>query len=177
MNRQFVRDLNISITKLLMLIVLLSVVGCAPSIQRVGYIEIQTKESPNCDVSILKQDESQNIKGIEIGSIRIKDSGFSVSCGEREVISILKKEACTQGANFVYITSETMPSMFGSSCYQVSADLYKLDSTSSNVASKMNGDPEDTPNYEKNDSNPILTVVGFIGGFVIGYALVTILLN
>lgn len=177
MQMQLERKRMKSITKILLPIILMSIVGCAPSINRVGYTEIQTKETPNCDVTIQKQDESQNIKGTEIGTIRIEDSGFSVSCGESDVISILKKEACAQGANYVYITTETMPSMFGSSCYQVSADLYKMDSKSTKAMRNENNDSGKESNHAKNEASPVLTVVGFIGGFVIGYALVTILLN
>jgi len=70
-----------------------------------------------------------------------------------------------------------MPSMFGSSCYQVSADLYKLDSTSVSSVSNDQTDLNKASSRDTSKSNPVLTVVGFIGGFAIGYLLVTILLN
>jgi hypothetical protein len=177
MHKHLQTQIKTTFQQIALAFIILTLFGCAPSIKRIGYTEIQTKQQNICDVSIIKQTENENNIGTSIGSIRIEDSGFSLNCGENEVISILKAEICSQGGNVVYITDETQPSLFGSSCYQVSADLYKSDLKKVHNDINEQIDTNKTILKPVNKSNPALTVLGFAGGFVLGYVLVTILLN
>ena len=53
------------------------------------------------------------------------DSGFTTTCSEADAIALLKKEACSVGANLVNITKESRPDM-GSSCYRCEAGFFKI---------------------------------------------------
>ncbi len=161
----------------MVVILAMAITGCAPSIHRGDYTEIKTKESPICEVNILKPNDYKNMAGSRIGEIKIEDSGFSINCGENEVFDILKKEACSQAANYVYITSEKEPSVWGSSCYQVSAELYRNNGNTINAVKDENAKTDNDSNKANEDGSPVLTVLGFVGGFAVGYILVTLLLN
>jgi hypothetical protein len=57
----------------------------------------------------------------EIGQVRISDTGFSTDCDSLTVISRIKHEARKAGGNAVLITEHRKPSIWGSSCHQMTA--------------------------------------------------------
>lgn len=62
---------------------------------------------------------------IKVGEVRLSDSGFSISCNEKDALAILKDEACALKANLVVITNEKRPDLW-SSCYRCKAEFYRL---------------------------------------------------
>lgn len=57
----------------------------------------------------------------ELGQVRISDSGFSTNCDSLAVINLIKNEARKAGGNAVLVTEHRKPSVFGSSCHQMTA--------------------------------------------------------
>ncbi|MDR3140485.1 MAG: hypothetical protein LBU37_01965 [Tannerellaceae bacterium] len=62
-----------------------------------------------------------------LGTVKIDDSGFSTNCGLDVVIDKAKTEARKIGGNAIKITKHTPPSIWGSSCHQITADILKVD--------------------------------------------------
>jgi hypothetical protein len=60
-----------------------------------------------------------------IGKTEIGDSGFTTNCGLDVVIEKAKNEARKIGANAIVITQHVLPSVWGSSCHRIKADLVK----------------------------------------------------
>lgn len=61
-----------------------------------------------------------------IGQVRIGDSGLSTNCGYDMVIDKAKLEARNAGGNAIKITEHTPPSMMGSSCHRIKANILKV---------------------------------------------------
>ncbi|HSQ43252.1 MAG TPA: hypothetical protein VLM37_13310 [Fibrobacteraceae bacterium] len=101
--------------------------GCAPGIKRIDYAPEAPQADSTIPVSIIKG--TTHVAGglTCVGTTKIYDKGFSFFCGQDEVEKKLREEAHRQGANLVVIQEETQPSFLGSSCYQVTAGLYRID--------------------------------------------------
>ncbi|HNW51040.1 MAG TPA: hypothetical protein PKH79_08160 [Prolixibacteraceae bacterium] len=63
----------------------------------------------------------------ELGVVKIGDTGFTTNCGYTEVIEKAKTEARSVGGNALKITKHTLPSVWGSSCHQITATILKVD--------------------------------------------------
>jgi hypothetical protein len=62
----------------------------------------------------------------EIGQVRISDTGFSTNCDSLTVINRIKNEARKAGGNAVLITKHKKPSVWGSSCHQMTATVMNV---------------------------------------------------
>ena len=158
---------------LLVLFIFMS--SCSHKINRIGYSEQPFNPSGICDV-VIQKDEGVEIKQNKIlGTIKLMDSGFSTACNELDAIEILKKEACSIGGNLVNITKESRPN-FRSSCYQCTADIYKIgkDSLNTKIQTISNYDSHKTMERVEEDKKRNRTVfwTSFAVGFVIGFILV-----
>ncbi len=76
-------------------------------------------------VLVLQKEDSFNNDGIEIGSIRSGDNGFSSGCTYYEVIDKLKQIARDNGANLIKITEHKSPDNW-STCVRLKAKIYKV---------------------------------------------------
>jgi len=149
--------------------------SCSHRIGRIGYSEKPLDPSSTCDVIIQKElniDETTNQK---IGSVKLKDSGFSTACNELDAIAILKKEACSIGGNLVNIVEETRPNLM-SSCYQCTADIYKIASDSLAKKILVINEYDSKKAVERVDEdkkrNRTIFWTSFAVGFVIGFIIV-----
>lgn len=61
-----------------------------------------------------------------IGQIRIGDSGFSINCGYDKVIQEAKFEARKIGGNAIKILEHKRPSVVGSSCHRIKANILRI---------------------------------------------------
>ncbi len=149
--------------------------SCSHKVNRIGYSEKPLDLSTTCDVVIQKNDSIIGKQYEKLGSIKLKDSGFSTSCNELDAIAILKKEACSIGGNLINIIEEKRPS-FASSCYQCTADIYRIHSDSLAVKVQESGeyDSYETMDRVKQDKkrNQAIFWTSFAVGFVIGFILV-----
>jgi hypothetical protein len=91
--------------------------------------------SINKNYAVLDYREDVRVFGVEetgpddaelLGTVKIGDSGFSTNCGLDVVIDKAKTEARKIGGNAIKITKHTPPSIWGSSCHQITADILKV---------------------------------------------------
>lgn len=108
------------------LIVCLFFTGCKHQISRINY-NVNTKSSSyvNCNIPIKKFETISDSVATKIGTIKLSDSGFSISCSEADAVVILEKEGCALHADFINITKETRSDK-ESNCYRCRADFYKF---------------------------------------------------
>ena len=64
-----------------------------------------------------------------IGTLSIKDAGATLNCDSATVFDLAKIEAGQSGGNALLITKHTRPSIFGSSCHQISGFILKIPDT------------------------------------------------
>lgn len=62
-----------------------------------------------------------------IGKTKIGDSGFTTNCGFEVMLNLAIKEARKNGANSLQITSHILPSVYGSSCHRIRANLLRIE--------------------------------------------------
>ena len=167
--------MRLNINRSILLGLSVFIIGCAPSIKRSGYNDISVENNVECDVSIEKSSAAAEPKGYSIGLIKVRDTGFSINCGYDDVITILKNEACKQQANYVYIRKEKYPSFFGSSCYRVEAELYKVTPENITKIQTAQNEKEESKKVDKNGRNTVLLILGYTVGLIGGFVLVTLL--
>lgn len=109
---------------LLYVILCFAVTGCSYKVTRAAYVELPAT-SKTCDVKLVKNYAFQDSAVTQLGKIGLHDSGITTTCSETDAIALLKKEACSLGADIVNITKEVRPDM-GSSCYRCEAGFYKI---------------------------------------------------
>jgi hypothetical protein len=111
-------------------------VGCAPSLQRQGYVVTPSQQARDCEVVITKQEDfhSENFK--VLGTMRVADAGLSTNCSEHDVLAILRTEACKLGAQAIVLRDIKRPGLT-SSCYRVTADFVSLVDTTQILSSEL----------------------------------------
>ena len=101
-------------------------IGCSHTIRREYSISnLSGIPKENCHVEFYMEMPADNTTFEIVGRIKLGDSGFSMTCSEADALAILRKEACTLGADIVNITEESRPD-FWSSCYRADAVFYRL---------------------------------------------------
>ncbi len=98
--------------------------SCAPTISTTS-LQNYNQLNPQDDVTVYQMGDNlpQDLK--IIGRTEIGDSGFTVNCGLDIIIEKAKTEARKIGANALVITKHILPSIWGSSCHRINADLAK----------------------------------------------------
>lgn len=153
---------------LIVSLILFSLVSCSHRIVRTGY---QNLNDTLCDIPILKSLPS-NDSISSIGEIKLGESGFSVNCNEADAILILKKEACSIHADFIFITQEKRPDAW-STCYRCNAVFYKYKDGFNKPVIHYNNDSNairDRVNKDKN-TNMITLFVSLVIGYALGLML------
>lgn len=64
---------------------------------------------------------------LEIGIVKIDDTGFTTNCGWEEVIEYAKMEARKAGGNALKITDHIPPNIFVSTCHRITAKILWVD--------------------------------------------------
>lgn len=59
-----------------------------------------------------------------LGSVKISDTGFSTKCSYAEVIKDVEQQARSMGGNLIVIKEHKEPSVLGSTCHRIKADVY-----------------------------------------------------
>lgn len=146
--------------------------SCSHKVVRTGY-QKQMVESEDCQVLITK-DAAILDRATKVGNIRLGESGFSVTCSEEKALEILKREACSIGAEAVLITSEKRPD-FISTCYRCEATFLDVKGdfmSEKQEAERLNSDTVVDDSF-KEKANPLAVLGGILGGiagFIIGYS-------
>ncbi|GHV59489.1 hypothetical protein FACS1894182_13650 [Bacteroidia bacterium] len=106
--------------------VLLVFIACSPKISTIvnkNYAALDYLE----DVYVFGVEEPAPANAESLGVVKIGDSGFSANCDWDVVIDKAKLEARKIGGNALKITKHTPPSIFGSSCHQITADILRVE--------------------------------------------------
>ena len=77
-------------------------------------------------VIVLQLNESPPENAALIGGVKVGDSGFTTNCGYEVIMGKAKMEARKLGGNVLKITDHSPPNLFGSSCHQIKAKIYKV---------------------------------------------------
>lgn len=143
-----------------------TLIGCAPSIHREGYaLNENVNAITDCKIIVTS---NQNYKGKIIGKIKIGDSGLSTKCSESDALNIIKNEGCQIGADVAILSDIKQPDLM-SSCYRVTGEFIKLDS--SKIEAKENQEySQKSVAVRENKSNE-LQILGYILGFAVGFSI------
>jgi hypothetical protein len=82
------------------------------------------------DVTVVNIDEKVSIYAIEIGTVKVKDNGLTIKCNYGLVIEIAKTQARIAGGDILKIVKHSKPNILGSSCHQIEAKIFKIDTLS-----------------------------------------------
>ncbi|WP_400193195.1 hypothetical protein [Hymenobacter sp. B81] len=74
---------------------------------------------------VLKEGEVFDVQGQELGDIRIKDTGFTLSCNYDKVVALAVTRARQMGANVLWIYEHRLPST-RSTCHQIRAKAMRV---------------------------------------------------
>lgn len=78
------------------------------------------------EVVVLTESEVVPDQAELIGSIKVGDNGFSTNCSYEQVLELAKMEARKAGGNLLKITEHQLPTLMGSSCHQIKADILRV---------------------------------------------------
>ncbi|WP_140485982.1 hypothetical protein [Flavobacterium sp. GSA192] len=98
--------------------------SCSPRITPT----IISKQNPISDdtyILVLNKDDDFKNDGIQIGTIKSTDKGFSTHCSFDEIIEQYKKICRENGANIIKINEHKVPDL-KSSCDRIEATIYKV---------------------------------------------------
>lgn len=110
---------------LITILLSLSLNSCKSRIKRnitKHYAPIDYKQ----DILIIGQTESMPENTEIIGLIKIGDTGFTAKCDYGTVINTARMEARKVGGNAIKIIEHKPPSMFGSSCHRITAQILRI---------------------------------------------------
>ncbi|HPH47721.1 MAG TPA: hypothetical protein PLJ60_20515 [Chryseolinea sp.] len=92
----------------------------------------------DAEVIVLSLEEDIPPSAIDIGTVKIGDTGFTTNCGWNVIIEKAKMEARKSGGNVLKITEHIPPSTFGSSCDRIVAKILKIENPDELVKLKEN---------------------------------------
>ena len=173
-----------------LVVVILSTVGCAASVNRIGYTAEKQDEAVSTEKKTYSEGETQspvlittdttvvtNTATELLGQMRYRDSGLSTECSQDDAFRLFERDAHSLGANIVLITWEQHPD-FWSTCYRADASLYSTPDTS--YLAKVDDYRDSNHFAAKKKGKGVSTaaqIVGFTAGFAGGYLLMSLLLG
>lgn len=160
------------IRTVLCLLVGLGLSGCAMSVKRTGYSK--SEEEPSvCNVKFFSPGpEARDRSLVELGTVSVKDGGFTFSCSESDVLQLIRSEVCSQGGNLAMIVREQQPDLW-SSCYRAQAEILKThpDSLARYEDAHFGQGAIDQRSQRNSATQTVLLVGAIVGGFVAGFLL------
>lgn len=92
--------------------------------------------SDTTEVLVLKQKETLPPDAKYIGKIKITDKGFKTNCDYDQTIEQAKRKARAKGADIIKIIWLKEPSLLGSTCYRLYADVYYMPDVAAYISNK-----------------------------------------
>lgn len=83
------------------------------------------------EVIVLQIGEAVPEGAVKIGKVKIGDTGFTTNCKYEVVLEKAKLEARKNGGNILKIIEHQPPSILGSSCHRITAEILKVEDISS----------------------------------------------
>ena len=108
--------------KRIILLTVLILTGCAFQTDVDVFSQPKGSKPLDCPLEIYRNSNLIKKEYEIIGSVKLEDSGFTVSCGRRKAMTIIREEACVAGGDAVLITNEKQPDIF-STCYRANATI------------------------------------------------------
>lgn len=99
-------------------------VQCSPKL-RSSIINAQPSLAEETEVVILPVDDNQDLSGIEVGTLKASDNGFSKECTYPQIIALLKEIARKNGANIIKLVKNKEPDSW-STCARVTGIAYRV---------------------------------------------------
>jgi hypothetical protein len=112
--------------KLFLGLMLITLFACSPKV-RTNIIKTYSPLDYKEEVIVIGISENTPSSAIEIGTVKIGDSGFSTNCGWDIAIENAKNEARKAGGNAVKIIKHVPPNPMGSSCDRITALILKIE--------------------------------------------------
>ncbi len=150
--------------------------SCSHKVIRTGYDKndkASESYAENCETRLVKFAAVDSVKFQRLGSIQLRDGGFSAQCSESKAVEILRKEACRLDANLINIVAEKKPGW--SSCYQCDAVFYKVSADVLDQNFNLATPRKLSKAKEGGAGRVIATVAGVIVGAALGYYLASLL--
>ncbi|MGS2741659.1 hypothetical protein [Sinomicrobium sp. M5D2P17] len=101
--------------------------ACSPKI-KTNITSARNVSDRDVDVIVLGLEEESPSEAVELGNIKIGDTGFTTNCDWEETLQKIKEEARKVGGNVVKITEHKIPG-FASSCHRIEAKILALKDT------------------------------------------------
>jgi outer membrane lipopolysaccharide assembly protein LptE/RlpB len=104
--------------------------GCSYKIKRTAYKAPEEKQELNSQNVILKKQMGLKLPGlVKVGSVELKDNGFTSNCHENDALAQLKLEAQYAGGQLVNIIEDKRTDK-KSTCYRCKAEIYQINNDS-----------------------------------------------
>jgi hypothetical protein len=118
------------LTRLVLLGLTAGTLACAPKPRsRVSQSFAPLPEQAT--VVVFEEKDTFDLRGgVEVGQIRVGDSGFSLDCDYATVLNVVRQEALRMGANVLKIKRHRKPSILWSTCHRIRATALRLDDLS-----------------------------------------------
>jgi len=107
-------------------LIIFSLIACSPKVTTKLakiYPALDYKE----EITVIGITEETPPTAIEIGTVKIGDTGFSTNCGWDVVIEQAKMEARKAGGNVLKIIKHLPPNAMGSACDRITAKILKVE--------------------------------------------------
>ncbi|WP_281310318.1 hypothetical protein [Flavobacterium flavigenum] len=134
--------------KYLLLLATIAFCSCSSKI-RTSISEKHEKLSETDKVVVFNDKSELPSTYSKIGTTKIGDTGFTVNCDYGTVLEKAKIEAQKSGANALLITEHLYPSVFGSSCHRITADLLRIENTTNYIQPEIVKDTVKSTNNSK----------------------------
>ncbi len=79
------------------------------------------------EIIVIGLDQSEPDNSEVLGQVKVGDTGFSTKCGYDIVINKAKLEARKAGGNAIKIIKHKPPTVMGSSCHRITANILKIE--------------------------------------------------
>ena len=99
---------------------LLVLAACAPSVKTVNYKTAGQTEGM-CELDVFSEGLTVSESYKVLGEVSVRDTGFSINCGEDVIMNNIKTAACEAGADGIQLFNVTHPAWYASTCFQADA--------------------------------------------------------
>ena len=98
--------------------------SCAPT-KKIVVEKFKLPLPETCVISWVELADERPKKFQRLGSVAYGESGFTTTaeCTEEKLRELIRKDACSVGANAVVITEFKTPDSWGSTCFRIVGDL------------------------------------------------------
>ena len=121
-------NMKLNLYSLLVMFLLITLASCNTVIKT-----IKLKEYPQLDnnheIQVFEEGQKVPVNTVTVGRVKIIDSGFTVNCSYPVVIGQAVSEARKMGGDAIQIIDHKYPSIWGSTCHQILADVLKIEDT------------------------------------------------